>query len=288
MRLTKAGAFYITLTLLTGFAAVNTGNNLLFLIVSALLAFMAVSGIFGWMNMHGNVLRIELPDELYAGRDTLVNVSLENRKSIMPTFLVRIRFFLESADFTLVKRRGTETDFMVMKFPERGFKKFEDMEIQSPFPVNFFVRNKRFKLTYSFVVFPAPKICHETSYFEADKSSNESFSRFKGLDGDVQKIANYTGNEPLKFIHWRLSAKLGDLKVKEMTAGTSKPYILDIDHLTGINREEALSCGTFLINRLIRQNRPVGLKKGGVVIKPALSREHRLKLLTELAVYDKY
>jgi len=129
LRLTKAGAFYITLTLLTGFAAVNTGNNLLFLIVSALLAFMAVSGIFGWMNMHGNVLRIELPDELYAGRDTLVNVSLENRKSIMPTFLVRIRFFLESADFTLVKRRGTETDFMVMKFPERGFKKFEDIFI---------------------------------------------------------------------------------------------------------------------------------------------------------------
>jgi hypothetical protein len=45
LRLSKAGASYIALTLLTGFAAVNTGNNLLFLVVSALLAFMAVSGI---------------------------------------------------------------------------------------------------------------------------------------------------------------------------------------------------------------------------------------------------
>lgn len=287
MRLTKAGAFYITLTLLTGFAAVNTGNNLLFLIVSALLAFMAVSGIFGWINMRGNVLGIELPDEIYAGRDTLVGISLENRKSIMPTFLVRIRIFLESADFTLVNRRGTETDSMVMKFHGRGFKMFEEMEIQSPFPVNFFVRSKRFKLPYRFVVFPAPKLCHETSYFEANKSSSEFFSRYKGLDGDVQKISNYTGNEPLKLIHWRLSAKLGDLKVKEMTAGTSEPLILDIDRLPGINREDALSCGVFLVNRFMRQNRPVGLKKGEVVIKPALSREHRLKLLTELAVYDK-
>jgi len=287
LRLSKAGASYIALTLLTGFAAVNTGNNLLFLVVSALLAFMAVSGIFGWMNMHGNVLRIELPDEMYDGRDTLVGVSLENRKSMMPTFLVRIRIALESVDFTLINQRGTQTEYVLMKFHGRGSRMLEEVEIQSPFPVNFFVRNKRFKLPHRFVVFPAPKFCRGSTSFEANKYSNEFFSRYKGLDGDVQKISDYTGNEPLKFIHWRLSAKLNDLKVKEMTTGSSEPFILEIDHLPGVNREESLSCGVFLVNRFMRLNRPVGLKKGGMVIKPALSREHRLKLLTELAVYDK-
>ena len=39
------------LTLLLGFAAVNTGNNLLYLLVSALLGFMAVSGILGRLNL---------------------------------------------------------------------------------------------------------------------------------------------------------------------------------------------------------------------------------------------
>jgi uncharacterized protein (DUF58 family) len=248
---------------------------------------MAVSGVFGWMNMHGNILHIELPDEIYAGRDTLVGVSLVNRKFFMPTYLVRIRIISETADFTLVKRRGTDTDFMVMAFQGRGYKRFEEMELQSPFPINFFVRSKRFKLPDRFVVFPAPKPCRESLFFEANKSSSEFLSRYKGSDGDVQKISDYTGTEPLKHIHWRLSAKLGELKVKEMTAGSSKPFILDLDNLSGVNREDALSYAVFLVNRFVQQNRPVGLKKGGVVIKPALSRDHRLKLLTELAIYDK-
>jgi len=39
------------MTLLLGFAAVNTGNNLLYLLVSALLGFMAVSGVLGKWNL---------------------------------------------------------------------------------------------------------------------------------------------------------------------------------------------------------------------------------------------
>ena len=32
----------------------------------------------------------------------------------------------------------------------------------------------------------------------------------KGFEGDVTKISDYTGTEPLKLVHWRLSAKHGE------------------------------------------------------------------------------
>lgn len=42
----KAGFFYILLTIFLGVAAVNTANNLIYLVVSALLGFMGISGFF--------------------------------------------------------------------------------------------------------------------------------------------------------------------------------------------------------------------------------------------------
>jgi len=46
---------------LIGFAAVNTGNNLLYLLVSALLGFMAVSGVLGKWNLAGVEVCYVLP-----------------------------------------------------------------------------------------------------------------------------------------------------------------------------------------------------------------------------------
>ncbi|MGA2152654.1 MAG: DUF58 domain-containing protein, partial [Geobacteraceae bacterium] len=83
------------------------------------------------------------------------------------------------------------------------------------------------------------------------------------------------------------SARHEEFKVKEMNATSREPVMIDVDSLPGRNLEENLSCAVYLINRLIRRNLPVGLKLQERVINPAISREHRLKLLSELAVYGK-
>jgi uncharacterized protein (DUF58 family) len=288
VKLTKPGAFYIALTIFIGFAAVNTGNNLLFLIVAALLGFMAVSGIFGWLNIHRLSLRIELADEIYDGKDTFVSVSLENKKSIMATFLIRVKVCGEWLDFNLVNRRGRETGSLVLNFQGRGYGTLTEIIIQSCFPINFFVRSKIFVIPERFVIFPAPRACHVPADITARGTRGEAVSRCRGFAGDVLKIRDYTGSEPMKLIHWRLSAKHEEFKVKEMAGSTNQPVILDIELLPGADLEGALSCGAFLVNMYIRQNRPVGLKSGGLLLKPDLSGAHRLRLLTELATYGKH
>jgi uncharacterized protein (DUF58 family) len=91
----------------------------------------------------------------------------------------------------------------------------------------------------------------------------------------------------MKMIHWRLSAKYDELKVKEMKATSREPVIIDLNSLHGRDLEEKLSCAVYLINRLIRRNQPVGLKLLDRVISPKATREHRMRLLSELAVYGK-
>src|SRR3954463_8286892 len=66
--ITKEGVFYIVLTLIIGVAALNTGNNLLFLVVAAMLAAVLVSGIASWLNLKNVELEVVLPGQVFAGR----------------------------------------------------------------------------------------------------------------------------------------------------------------------------------------------------------------------------
>jgi uncharacterized protein (DUF58 family) len=187
----------------------------------------------------------------------------------------------------LIKGGEEDASSFVHSFPERGRVVVPFVDLYSPFPINFFVRRRRATLDRQLTVFPAPRACTAMESFNKAGGNGEFVSSRKGYEGDVTRIADYTGSEPMKLIHWRLSAKYEEFKVKEMSATFREPVIIDIAAMPGRELEEHLSGAVFLINRLIRANRPVGLKLADKIIKPALSREHRLRLLTELAVYGK-
>ncbi len=248
---------------------------------------MAVSGIFGWINIKGNELQIELPDEIYDGMDTLLTIRLLNRKSFMPSFLITVKVCGGECAFTMVLRSGSETGSMVRRFRGRGRKAFGEIRIESCFPINFFVRIKKYDVGATFTVFPAPLACSALAGHDDNGMRGDAAGRFRGSGGDLLRILDYTGKEPIKLIHWRISAKYEDLKVKEMSTSLNQPLIIDIENLAGGDLERALSCGAFLVNMFIRRNRPVGLKLGRTLINPDVTRAHRLALLTELALYGK-
>ena len=147
------------MTLLLGFAAVNTGNNLLYLLVSALLGFMAVSGILGRENLSRLKIRVDLPDEIYAGIATLATVRLENRSSRWPRFLLRVTLEGSTA-LVPVLGGGAETRSRHhMLFTDRGTQTLRSVGLQSPFPVNFFVRRRSIPVARTLTVFPRPVPC---------------------------------------------------------------------------------------------------------------------------------
>lgn len=268
-----------------GFAAVNTGNNLLFLVVSALLGFMTVSGVIGWLNIRGVALSVHLPDEIYDGQETFVTLRLENRKRWIPSFLLRVDLEGASTWFHILDGGGTVDETVPLTFRGRGVKELREALSSSPFPINFFVRSTTLPLAISCVVFPRPIPCGLPQSPVAEGGKGGTESRGRGYDGEMEAIADYSGVEPRKLIHWRLSARHGELKVKRLTATSDLPLLIDVATLPGKGLEERLSCGVWNINRSIRANRPVGLIIGTKVIPPDTSRPHRLRLLRELALH---
>lgn len=246
---------------------------------------MAVSGLAGWINIRRIGVTIGFCEEIYDGKDTLIIVRIENRKKLLPSFILQVDMLGEGVCFPIVKKSSIESDCIKTIVRGRGKRNLEGVTVSSRFPINFFVRKRIVPVDAVFTVFPAPRECSLTDGDGHKDVRGEGFSSRKGHGGDLMRIRDYTGSEPMKLIHWKLSARHEVLKVKELTMPAEIPLIIDVLSLPGPTLEDNLSHGAFLVNRTIRSGRPVGLKLGKRVIRSDLTRSHRLRLLSELAVY---
>jgi uncharacterized protein (DUF58 family) len=275
------------MTLLLGFAAVNTGNNLLYLLVSALLGFMAVSGVLGRWNLARLTLRCVPPEEIYDGLPTLLGIELVNRRRYLPVCLMEVSLAGESVLFPLVEPGAGQRKPLPATLTGRGFQLLPVLEVRSRFPINFFIRRMTLAVAEPVLVFPSPLPCAEGVVADPAGELGGTPSGQRGMEGEVSRIGDYRGGEPLKQIHWKLSARHDQLKVKELSATTRAPVILDLAILPGEGLEARLRCACWLVGHLLRSGRPVGLRTGMTEIPPACSRAHKLRLLKVLALYGR-
>lgn len=85
--LTREGVVYILAVLVVGIAALNTGNNLLFIVVAAMLAAVLVSGIASTIVLFGLSLKVALPEQVFARKPCVGNVTVRN-DGFFPSFSV--------------------------------------------------------------------------------------------------------------------------------------------------------------------------------------------------------
>src|SRR5579884_2229586 len=85
---TKAGVLYSLVVLLIGVAALNTGNNLLYIIVAAMLAAMAVSGIASAICLRGLELELKIPEHIFAGSEVPATVCVSNPRRYIPALSI--------------------------------------------------------------------------------------------------------------------------------------------------------------------------------------------------------
>src|SRR5579863_9745470 len=87
---TRVGIAYIVTVLLIGIAALNTGNNLLYIVVAAMLAAILVSGVASAIVLRDLELDVRLPEHVFAGRAALGRIVLRNPRRWLPSFSVSV------------------------------------------------------------------------------------------------------------------------------------------------------------------------------------------------------
>jgi len=283
----KAGYIYIILTILLGIAGVNTGNNLVYLIVSAMLSFMGLSGYLGKVNLKNLKIHIIPPEEIFAKIETPVVIKIENNKKFFPSFLLRV--FIEDKNLliTFVDNKTSLEKHINLKFEKRGKRKIKEIKICSVFPFNFFKRCITAEINKELTIYPYPKKCkYIDGYGKNTKYRGETPLHNIGNSEDIIGIRNYTIGDSLKHIHWKATAKTGELKTKEFSSNQFKPILIDLEKLNG-NMEDKISCATYLTLKSYKNLQPFGLKAGKTIFKPEYSLKQKVKILKFLSEFKK-
>ena len=247
---------------------------------------MGVSGFFGRSNLSGLNVAVDLPDEIFAATHIPVKITLLNKRRMLPAFLIRVRIDDKEMLFPFVPAKGAVTKYLDFHFSRRGSYRSKLLYLSSVYPFNFFTRYKAADAVYDAIVFPQVKKCELHGLF-ADRAAHggEHYARKYGYEGEMVSIRNYTAGDPSKYIHWKSSAKTGELKTKEFLMASHQPVLIDFERVDIRDMEEKISCIAYFIIKAFRNQIPVGLKLTGKIYKPGLSKTDKIKMLRELALY---
>src|SRR5260370_20454873 len=85
LKFTREGKFFVGITLGVGFAAINTANNLLYLLLGILLALIVVSGLMSELSLRDLIVVRRLPLRAQVWLPHLVEIEVFNHKGRIPS-----------------------------------------------------------------------------------------------------------------------------------------------------------------------------------------------------------
>ena len=100
-KITRGGALFTFAMLLVTFGAIVSANNLLFLILAAMMATLLISGLVSRLCLAGLALDFQVPDHIPAGRTVPARLFVRNHKWILPSFSISVEAIREAGSPTM-------------------------------------------------------------------------------------------------------------------------------------------------------------------------------------------
>ena len=258
---TTGGAVMLVLVVIVGFSAWNTGNNLLFIVLSFLLAAIIVGFFAGSICLKKLDVRMRFPDTIFAGEPTPILVSITNRKRIFPVFsvVVEVRgkerersIAADEMDAILprwianrigrapvVRRtlnhfvhigRGCTAEAKTEHiFPHRGRLLIKDFELSTKFPFGFFRHRRRLPARAAeLIVFPKIEAV-DTEVTSNPLSAGNHAATKRGTGLDLLALREYQPHDDLRRIDWKATARTSHLTVREYASEDEKRVTVVFD-----------------------------------------------------------
>ena len=264
----------------------TSGNNLLYLLVAMLLGLIVVSGMLSEQSMRRLRFGPVIPDDVFAGRPTLIGVRLGNRKRWRASYSLTLDVHGVSA---YVPRLGPVAEQLVTwetTFPVRGRQPFPPIVVGTRFPFGFFLKSGRVEIDAHLVVYPAVRPIDPDA--RRQLAAGGASIRRRGRGVELYNLRDYRAGDEPRMIHWRSSAKTGGLVVRELEADTTVDtrIVLEGRGRDAARLEAGLSEAASLAAHLLRHGGAVELSGPGVHVTLGRGRTHRHRVLTALALFD--
>lgn len=267
-QVTRTGLAYTATLLIVAMIAFVSANNLMFLILAAMLATFMISGFISKLSLAGLELELFLPQHISARRKVRAGVRLKNTKRWIPSFSIHLEGVAESGFetilyFPVLPGGGTAEEAVDVYFPRRGAQKERSFQFSTRFPFGFSERRETITARHEILVYPCldPQPGFE-SLLAAVTGELEMIQRGRGHD--FYRIRPYEALESARHVDWKATAHTGDLQVREYAREQERSVLiyLDLDVPFGSEEwfESAIECAAFLAYQLSLGETRVRLK----------------------------
>jgi uncharacterized protein (DUF58 family) len=297
-KVTPTGLRFLLLALAVGLTAVNTGNNILYLLFAMMLSLIVVAGVFSERVLARLSAARSLPTRLFANTAIPYQITLTNGRRFMPAFSLRIReergrLRLEAPEHrcSRLEPGRTVTIDSLITFQDRGAHYLPGIEVTTTFPFGLFEKTLRVPAESEPLVYPAIG----TLKRQSGRSSGDdgSAGTQRGTVG-VSHLREYQAGDDPRFIHWKHSARRAKLVIREPEREGARSLVvvfsnrLPSNHLS-IHRqwfEDAVRLTASLIDRAIRDGWEVLLATWDGASRRGRGMLHLERLLRTLATID--
>jgi len=300
LRPTRAGWIFFFITLCVGFAALNTGNNLLYLVLSLMLAFLVLSGVLSESALRGIEVTRRLPRELVAGTPARVGIEIRNHQARIPSFAVAVEDCARSGPhsrldkdpavgrcFALrVEAGGVETRHYRLRPERRGSIEFSGIRVVTRYPFGLFSKSRSIPLETRCWVYPPLGHRVAPAARRAHDEEGERPTREQPEGADVVGVRDYRSGDRLRRIHWRSSLRRGCLLVRDQQAhegGQVEVRLRTRDVAADDVFEAGVARAASKVAAALEQGLEVGLRTDSIAIGAAAGRRQRRRLLETLA-----
>jgi len=296
LRPTRAGWVFFVLTLGVGMAALNTGNNLMYMVLSLLLSFLVLSGVMSESALRGIQVRRVMPLELVAEQEAIVGVEVANQQRRVPAFAVVVEDVIRQGNSVRPAGRAfalrvapLTAEMRSYRFTpsRRGPLEFVGFRVATRFPFGLFSKALWIESARAALVFPAldpvtPSLPRTDTLRRGDRRTGPA-----GASPESAGLRNYAAGDAHRRVHWRASLRRGVLLVREQEQESSGEHLVRLRTAgcaPGAAFEDAVRRAASDVAAHLHLGLRVALHTDAAAFAHGDGTTHRRRLLTHLAL----
>jgi len=297
IRLTSEGTRFLLFTFGIGLAAINTGNNLFYLLLAMMLSLIVISGLLSEHCLRRLEFHRHVPDLIMANEPTTLTLSVTNRNRHLPSFSLRLLDVVEGQDVD----RGLSIHLLppqssvLLSYPllatKRGWIRFEGIRAQTLFPFGLFLKKGLYSTEAHLLVSPPIKPLTLRFVDElVSEGQGESLPR-RGHGSQLYNLRLYQPGDDSRAIHWMTTARTSQLIVRETEAEDQRRITVVLSIVAPEEREplfeRSVTFVASLLWQLTERAYPVRLIVGTEDSRLGSGSAHLLAMLRLLALCER-
>lgn len=220
LKFTREGKYFLGITLGVGLAAINTGNNPLYLLLGMMLSLIIVSGVMSELSLRTLAVRRRLPQRAQVGRPHLVEIEVWNDKEQVPSYAIEVEDLRagQPADkrcfFLKISPHSTQVAAYRRTPQRRGLERHSGFRIATRFPFGLFEKSRELDVGEELIVYPAvepirlPRRGHGTASGDLDRVG-------RGHGEEIFAVRPMRDGDDPRDVYWRKSTVPGQPVLRE-------------------------------------------------------------------------